>query len=168
MCYRLETERLILRPFTLDDLPAFLAMNQDPEVIRYTGQQPLRDLDQAREMMIKAPLRDYEVHGYGRLAVELKETGQVIGFCGIKHVDELGLPELGYRLLRAYWGKGLMTEGAAVVLEHGHTELDLKHIIALIHPDNEGSIRVAEKLGMSCGPLLELDGMPVWQYQSRR
>ncbi|WKE66693.1 GNAT family N-acetyltransferase [Gallaecimonas kandeliae] len=164
----LETPRLLLRHFTLEDVPAFLAMNADPEIVRYTGQQPLVSLEEAEAWLKAAPLADYARYGYGRLAVVDKASGQVIGFCGIKFLPEFGLPELGYRLLPAFWGQGLITEAAKVVLEHGHAELGLPHILALIHPDNNGSIRVAEKLGMVRGELAQYGGMPVWLYASVR
>lgn len=162
----LETPRLLMRPFTLDDVDAFWAMNADPAIVRYTGQDPITSRAEAEEKLIAAPLADYAKYGYGRLAVVHKESDRVIGFCGIKHLPEFSLPELGYRLLPAFWGQGLITEAARPVLAHGHQELALAKIIALIHPDNIGSIKVAEKLGMARQEQLRYAGMPVWCYAS--
>lgn len=165
----LETERLILRRFTLGDVPAFLAMNTDPQILRFTGgDKAITNLAEAEQAMRAAPLADYEKYGYGRLAVEHKASGEVIGFCGIKYLPEFSLPEIGYRILPAYWGQGLISEAAKVVLAHGHNELGLEHILALIHPDNIGSIRVAEKIGMRRGELADYFGMSVWLYASVR
>jgi RimJ/RimL family protein N-acetyltransferase len=81
---QLETARLRLRLFTLDDVQIMFELNSDPEIIKYAEATPVRDLQEARQRLEQGPLADYEKYGYGRFAVELKETGKVIGFCGIK------------------------------------------------------------------------------------
>ena len=107
----LETERLKLRWHTHDDLEVMYILNTDPDVIRYAD-DPVKDMDEARQRLEEGPLADYQKYGYGRFAVELKETGEVIGFCGIKYLPEIDLPEVGYRYLKEYWGKGIGTEAA--------------------------------------------------------
>lgn len=143
----LETERLILRRFTMDDVDALFLLNTVPELIRYTGNKPFRSREQAAEFMQKGPLYDYQHHGYGRLACVLKTTQQVIGFTGIKFIDELEENELGYRLLPAYWQMGLAKEAARAVLTQAKSELNLSRIISLIHPENNASKNVVRKLG---------------------
>src|SRR5210317_100320 len=142
----LETERLRLRLFTLDDLPVMYLLNSDPDVIKYAD-EPVKDMQEARERLEKGPLADYRNYGYGRFAVELKETGKVIGFCGIKYLLEIGLNEVGYRYMKEYWGQGIGTEAARVCVEFAREDLQISKLIALIIPENAGSIRVAEKLG---------------------
>lgn len=144
---RLETQRLILRRFTLDDVPALYQLGTIPEIIRYAGNTPLASLEAARENLIKNPLRDYEVHGFGRLACVWKETGAVIGFSGIKHLDELNENELGYRLLPEFWGMGLATEAGFAVIDHARTAYKLKRLVSVIHPDNHASKNVVRKFG---------------------
>jgi RimJ/RimL family protein N-acetyltransferase len=113
----------------------------------------------------EGPLADYDKYGYGRFAVELKETGKVIGFCGIKFIEEIGLPEVGYRYLKEYWGRGIGTEAALACVEFAREDLGCKKLVALIMPGNVASIRVAEKLGMTRGPSIHIYGEDVYQYE---
>src|SRR5512140_1368238 len=121
----LETPRLLLRPLTGDDVPALYALTTIPEIIRYVGNVPAASLEEARTILETGALRDYAVHGYGRHAIVWKESGAVIGFHGLKLVDEIGETELGYRLLPAYWGKGLATEAGRVLVEHAWRNVGL-------------------------------------------
>ena len=162
---QLETERLRLRLFTLADVQIMFELNSDPEIIKYAEATPARDLQEARQRLEQGPLADYENYGYGRFAVELKETGKVIGFCGIKYLPEIDLPEVGYRYLKEYWGRGIGTEAARVCVHFARDDLKIKKLIALIVPENTGSIRVAEKLGMSRGPLIQIFDVQAIQYE---
>jgi len=139
-------------------------LNSDPEVIKYAD-TPARDMEEARERLEQGPLSDYEKYGYGRFAVELKETGKVIGFCGIKYLPEIDLPEVGFRYLKEYWGRGIGTEAAKTCVEFAREDLNIKKLIALIIPENIASIKVAEKLGMSRGPLIHIYDMDAYQYE---
>ena len=86
---QVETDRLFLRWFTLDDIDAFNELGTNPQIIRYVGNQPYPSLDVAKQTLVAAPLNDYSTYGYGRFACVWKQTGQVIGFCGPKClVDE--------------------------------------------------------------------------------
>jgi len=162
---RLETERLVLRLFTPDDVQAMYDLNSDPEVIRYAEAAPVRDLQEAREKLESGPLADYAKYGYGRFAIEDRETGEVIGFCGIKYIPEIGLPEIGYRLKRSYWGRGLCTEAARACVDFARNDLKIGKLVALIMPENTASIRVAEKLGMKKGPLINIYDVDALQYE---
>ena len=143
----LETERLILRAFNEHDVDAMYLLGTIPEIIRYAGNQPLQSKAQAEEYLHKHPLRDYQVHGYGRYALVWKASNEVIGFSGIKFLDEVQENELGYRLYPEYWGKGLATEAARAVLPYAKQTLKLRRLISLIHPDNHASKNVVRKLG---------------------
>jgi len=162
---RLETERLRLRWFTRDDVQIMFKLGSDPDIIKYAESTPARDLQDAMERLEQGPLYDYQKYGYGRFAVELKETGKVIGFCGIKFLPEIDLPEVGYRYLKEYWGSGIGTEAAKVCVDFARDDLDIKKLVALIIPENIGSIRVAEKLGMTKGPLIHIYGEDALQYE---
>jgi RimJ/RimL family protein N-acetyltransferase len=139
-------------------------LNSDPEVIKYAD-TPVRDMEEVRERLEQGPLFDYEKYGYGRFAVELKETGKVIGFCGIKYLPEIDLPEVGYRYLKEYWGRGIGTEAAKACVEFAREDLKIKKLIALIIPENIASIKVAEKLEMSRGPLIHIYDVDAYQYE---
>lgn len=161
---QLETQRLRLRLFTHDDLPVMYVLNTDPDIIKYAD-SPAKDMQEVKERLEQGPLFDYEKYGYGRFAVELKETGKVIGFCGIKYLPEIDLPEIGYRYLTEYWGKGIATEAARVCVEFARKDLKIKKLIALVIPENTGSIRVAQKLGMIKGPLIHIYDVDAFQYE---
>jgi ribosomal-protein-alanine N-acetyltransferase len=143
----IETERLILRPFQLGDEEALFAMNTHPDVIRYAGNTPFASLEMARDTLTNVIFKDYEVRGYGRFALVLKETGNVVGFSGVKYIADIEETELGYRLMPEHWGKGLATESAVASIDFARDTLGLKRLVALVHPDNHGSSKVVGKLG---------------------
>jgi ribosomal-protein-alanine N-acetyltransferase len=153
----MDTERLILRPFTLDDAEAWLPLISLPEIIRYTGDTPASSVDEARELLRTRPLRDYAVHGYGRMAVIEKASRRLVGFSGLKYLEDLGEVDIGYRFLPDCWGKGYASESARVLMEHGREKLGIGRIVGMAHPDNAASIKVLEKLGLAFEGLLEPD-----------
>jgi len=144
----IETDRLILRPFVLEDAAAFQRLNADPLVRRYTYDAPMETLDDARRVLMEAPLADYASHGYGRVACVLKDSGELIGFSGLKFLPDMDETDIGYRFLRAHWGKGYATESARPMMAYGRDVLGLERIIGLVDPDNVGSVHVLEKLGL--------------------
>src|SRR2546423_1868809 len=119
MALIIETDRLLLREFVVDDAEAFLLLNSNPEVLRYTGDSGIRDIAEARAALLARPIADYQKYGYGRLACIAKETGDLIGFAGLKYLDDLGYTDLGYRFLPAWWGRGLATEACRAVVDFG-------------------------------------------------
>jgi RimJ/RimL family protein N-acetyltransferase len=153
----METQHLILRPFTLDDAEAWLPLISLPAIIRYTGDTPASSVDEARELLRTRPLRDYAMHGYGRMAVIEKASGRLVGFSGLKYVAELDEVDIGYRFLPDCWGKGYATESARAVMEQGAREHGIGRIVGTVHPDNPASGRVLEKLGLGFERVLEPD-----------
>jgi RimJ/RimL family protein N-acetyltransferase len=144
----LETDRLLLREFVLDDLEPFFRMGSDPDVTRYTGNS-FKTIEQARQALEERPLADYRKYGYGRWAAVYKPTGQVIGFVGLKYLDDVGEVDLGYRFFKEYWGQGLATEASRAVVAYGFGPLQLKRIIAFADRENQASVRVLEKVGFT-------------------
>jgi RimJ/RimL family protein N-acetyltransferase len=110
--------------------------------------------------MQAAPIRDYATYGYGRFACVWKETGEVIGFSGVKYVPEIGDTELGYRFLPEHWGKGLATEAGRASIEFARADLGLARLVALVHPDNVASARVLAKLGFAVERQTRFSGLP--------
>ncbi|MEQ8272531.1 MAG: GNAT family N-acetyltransferase [Deltaproteobacteria bacterium] len=161
-----ETERLILRAATVDDAPALYVMNSDPEVMRYTGEPMPASVDVMRKMIADYP--DFERHGYGRWVCEEKATGEVIGFAGLKYLEDFGEVDVGYRLRRTWWGRGLATEAARACLDFGFEAIGLEEIVAFVEPENAASVRVAEKLGMQLAGPFDYDGTPCLRYVRRR
>ena len=165
----IRTERTILRWFTEDDLDAYFRLGSDPEVVRYTADPGggFRDREHALEVMRSAPLADYEKHGFGRMAVELVSTGEVVGFSGLKYLSDFEEVDLGYRFLPEFWGQGLATETARASLDYGFGELDLDEIVAFVLPENTGSVHVLEKLGLTRTGSLDYDGHETWRFAIR-
>lgn len=161
----LETPRLVLREFTLADAEALYRLNSDPAVVRYAEGKIMDNVDEAREILVRAPLADYARHDYGRWAMVLKDSGEVIGFRGVKYIAELGENELGYRLKREHRGRGLATEAARAAVAYARDALGLDRLIALIDPANAASIRVAEKVGMRPGGTARFTGMDCQRYE---
>lgn len=152
----LNTPRLQLRPFTESDAPAMFRLGADAEVMRYIGSAPMQTENEALAYLESHPLADYQRTGFGRLAIVLPQSGDIIGFCGLKWVDEINGFDLGYRLLPAFWRQGLAVEAGLAVLADARrrglrcpADQQQNQIYGLVHPDNQGSIRVLEKLGFA-------------------
>jgi ribosomal-protein-alanine N-acetyltransferase len=163
----LETDRLILRQYTEEDGEDFFRLNSDPQVMRYVPDEPMTSVEQAREILITHPIADYKERGYGRCACILKSTGTHIGFCGLKYLPQIDGVDLGFRFIPAYWGKGLATEAAQASVRHGFEQLNLDEIIGLSEPENHGSIRVLEKVGMQFTGVVTLFGLTMRRYVIR-
>lgn len=156
----MRTARLELRPFELEDAAAYWPLVSDPDVLRYTGESPLKSMVEVRDLLAARPLRDYATYGYGRLACVEKASGDLVGFCGLKYLEDLGETDIGYRFLPRCWGMGYATESATAVMGHGVELLDLKRVIGLVEPRNAGSIRVLEKLGLALETRVRLANHP--------
>lgn len=159
----LETERLRLRMFTQEDFVPYYTLCSDPEVVRFLGDgQPLSRLDAWRHLAIF--LGSWQLRGYGMWAVEEKASGQFIGRVGYIHPETWPGIELGWVLARQFWGQGLAIEAARAALNHGFQSFHFTHVISLIHPDNQRSISVAERLGETREGLTEIFGRPALMY----
>jgi len=160
----LETERLILCEFTMEDEKDLLKLFSDPDVMHFSVSGPL-DMKGVRAFL-KKTLQSYKEHGYGKWAVILKKTGELVGACGIHNVkiDYEYLTEIGYRLVKKHWGKGLGTEVAVSIRDYGFETLKLPYLVSCMHPDNIASIRVAEKNGMKYWRDGEFFGVPCLVY----
>lgn len=141
-----DTLRLRFRELQTSDAPHFYALNADPEVLRYTGDRPFATEAEARAFL--KDYKEYASHGFGRWAVLLKESGDFIGWCGLKYNEE-ALVDLGFRFYKACWYKGYATEAARACLEYGFYVLQLEEIVARVAVANKASIRVLEKLEMT-------------------
>lgn len=143
----IETERLILRQFTLDDAQLVFDLNNDPEVIRYTG-DPIRDLAHAKEVLEQTIIPQYALYNHGRWAVHLKPGLEFIGWCGLKARPERNEIDLGYRYRQSAWGQGYATEAAWASLQYGFKTLGINRIVGRAMPENIGSWKVLEKCKM--------------------
>ena len=141
----LRTERLLLRPPTLDDLDAWHATYLDAEEVWYGA--PRSSIDQSREKLVRQ-IAHHEGYGFGLCAVELLDSGEPIGAAGLQHLDGGPEVEVGYRFLKEHWGCGYATESALASLTFGFDELGLERIVAVALDSNIASRRVLEKCGL--------------------
>jgi ribosomal-protein-alanine N-acetyltransferase len=143
---RLETERLILRPITMEDRGFIYELFSSPETNRYSSHESLRNLEEAGEMYDGYLKPGFPSHF--RVAVELKETGEPVGTLGLYSYSERDRrAELGYDLLEEHWGRGIMTEAVGAVLRYGFEVLGLNRVEATMDPLNTRSVRLVERLG---------------------
>jgi [ribosomal protein S5]-alanine N-acetyltransferase len=166
----IETERLLLRTFTVEDAQLIYELNQDPEVIRFTG-DPVRDLVHANEILEQVILPQYALYNYGRWAVHVKtqfdqENNGFIGWCGLKNRPERNEIDLGYRFMKKSWGKGYATEAAFACLDFGFKKLQIKRIVGRAMPQNTASLKVMEKCGMKYIGDEVVDNHPAKTYEA--
>ncbi|MEO6334283.1 MAG: GNAT family N-acetyltransferase [Pyrinomonadaceae bacterium] len=143
-----ETDRLILRRLEHSDAGELFRIYSGPEMLKYLGGGPLTPAS-VLDSLFNHIRESYDVHGFGLWGVVLKETGALIGRSGILYSEINGKrgPELAYLTDSAYWGKGFASEAARAVMNVAVEEFAFSRIVAVIHPDNDASIRVIEKLG---------------------
>ena len=154
----LLTEWLVLRNWRESDLDEFAEMNADPEVMRFFP--ALLSREQSREMMQRIQ-EHFDAHGFGLFAAEEKESGELAGYVGLKapsfEAPFMPCIEIGWRLRKKFWNRGLATEGARAALAYGFRVLGLEEIVAFAVPANAPSLRVMEKLGMTHYPQEDFD-----------
>src|SRR5258708_23287781 len=100
----IETSRLRLKPIGLDDLDGLFELIRDPEVIRYFAPSKPMEREDVK-VALQSMIAHWEQHGFGRMSIILKETGQMIGYSGLRTLE--GIPEIIYTVAKQYWGKGL-------------------------------------------------------------
>lgn len=167
-----ETDRIILREIVLDDAAAMFEMDADPEVHTYLGKSPIQTMDQAIQN-IKYIRQQYVDYGIGRWAIADKRTGQFAGWGGLKHrTDEVnghsGFYEVGYRLLRKFWGQGLATESAKASLKYAFEELYLDQVYALANVENDASRNALLKSGLKITGQLEHEGIQCHWFEIKQ
>jgi len=148
-----ETDRLLLRELVPADDKGMFALDSDPEVHWYLGNSPIKTIDDSR-VMIAYIRQQYIDNGVGRWAVIEKQSGSFIGWAGLKLMREtinghVNFYDIGYRLIRQYWGKGYATEAAKAVLDYGFNQLNLDNIYGMTAIDNLASKNVLQKIGLT-------------------
>lgn len=157
-----ETDRLLIRNWTEEDVAPYAKIIGDPEVMKYIGTGEARPYSEAIKAVEKYSGK-IEQQGWARFALELKESDELIGFCGFDHYN--GELDFGWRLAKKHWGKGYATEAAKEVLRLGVEQFQFPRIVSISFKDNIGSINVIEKLGLKFEKEFEfLDKGVVRQY----
>jgi len=143
----LETERLILRKLRLEDAKDVFEYASDPEVSKYVTWEPHKSIEDSINF-IKFTHERYEKKEGIIWGIVYRENNKVIGTCDISPVTKHFRAEIAYTLARDYWGKGIMTEAVKEVIRFGFEKMNLNRIQAMCIPENIGSYRVMEKVGM--------------------
>lgn len=152
----LETNRLLLREFKINDAQNFYELNLNQNVIKYTGNSAFKDLEEAKTFLEN--YSDYRRNGYGRWAVINKSTQEFLGWCGLKYDENLDKTDIGFRFFEHFWNKGFATESAKACIDYGFEKLNLKTIIGRAMKENMASIKVLEKIGLQYQRDFNFDG----------
>lgn len=149
----LETPSLLLRPLELSDAEALFELNKNPEVHKYLWQTPETAIEESIKV-IEYVNRQYVENNIGRFATVLKETGEFIGWTGIKFINDhvengnTNFFDYGYRLAEPFWNKGYATEATQFWLDYGFTEMNIDKMNAYTHAQNGASNHILQKSGM--------------------
>jgi len=143
----LETERLLLRPLTLDDSDFILELLNTEGWIKYIGDRNIKTNEQARNYLENGPLKSYQTNGFGLSLVQLKTSNKSIGMCGLIKRDYLDHVDIGFAFLPDYTGMGYAYEVAKRTIQYAINELQKENILAITIPENSSSIKLLEKIG---------------------
>lgn len=165
----LETKRLFFRELITSDAEVMYELDSNPEVHKYLGGNPVTSIGQV-EAAITNIREQYEKNGIGRWAAILKETGEFIGWAGLKLESDVNghaqYYDLGYRFIQRYWDKGYASEASKAFVDYGFDVMKLEKICAYADADNAASRRVLEKAGLTFVEFFELDGTREAWYEA--
>lgn len=160
---RIETLRLLLTTWDEGDWEHFKPIATDPRVMRFiTGGDPWTD--ERIQYFVDQNRNRFRERGFCRWKLVFKETGKIIGFCGVGFLRDEVDPEIGWWLAVEYWGRGLATEAARAAFQDAKERVRLERIISIAHPDNTASIHIMQKLGLCFEKHCEYMGRPVVKY----
>ena len=163
MTWIAETERLYLREMTPADAEHAYRLNLDADVIRYTGDRPFEDVEQATRFL--EAYDHYRRYGFGRWAVIQKSDEAFLGWCGLKYTEDLDEYDIGFRFFKSRWGQGFATESGRKCLELGFNRFQMPCIVGRVMRANTASVRVLEKLGLRLFATFDFDGEEGWIYR---
>ncbi len=144
----LETERLALRKLAAADAEFILELLNEPSFIKNIGDKGVRTNADAVRYIQNGPVASYERFGFGLYLVELKGSSVPIGICGLLKRESLQDVDVGFAFLPQFWSKGYAVESASAVMDYGRNVLGIGRIVAITAPENYGSIKVLEKIGL--------------------
>lgn len=145
----LETERLILREFSLEDSIFIVELVNSEGWLQYIGDKNVHNTAQAIDYLEHGSMRSYQDKGFGFYGVVLKENQKIIGMCGFIQRENATDVEIGYAFLPAFHQKGYAAEAVKATLAYGFESLKLEKIIAIARANNFSSIKLLEKLGLT-------------------
>lgn len=152
----IETERLALCRLSADDAEFILELLNEPSFVRNIGDKGVRTIADAARYIQDGPVASYERFGFGLYRVGLKSSGIPIGICGLLRRDSLPDVDVGFAFLPKFWSQGYAVESAAAVMKYGRNILGIGRIVAITAPENHGSIKVLEKIGLKFERMIRL------------
>ena len=167
-----ETERLLFREILPTDIDVMFELDSDPEVHKYLGNKPVSSKEQAMDM-INFIRQQYIDYGIGRWAVIEKKTNDFMGWSGLKYIvteinGHKNYYDLGYRLIRKYWRKGIATESALASLEYAFDKLKLNEVYGMAESENIASNKILRKVGLRFIEDFDYNGMRNNWYKIER
>ncbi|HFJ9439807.1 MULTISPECIES: GNAT family N-acetyltransferase [Bacillus] len=154
----LETERLNLRWFDIQDAPFILELVNDPAWIQFIGDKGVTNLEDAKKYILNGPVDMYNKMGFGLYLVERKEDFTPLGMCGLIKRDSLEDVDIGFAFLEKFRSKGYGFESASAVIDYGVQKLGLKRIVAITTIDNINSGKLLEKIGLQFEEIISDSG----------
>jgi ribosomal-protein-alanine N-acetyltransferase len=143
---RIETSRVILRPFEASDAQSAFEWFGDPVVMRFTPTGPDKSIEETITRL--AGYQNHQkAHGFSKWLIRERDSGIAIGDSGLSALPEYGWVDLGFRFAQPWWGKGLATEVASAWVRAAFDEFRVGQLGAFVHPENLASVRVLEKVG---------------------
>jgi ribosomal-protein-alanine N-acetyltransferase len=164
---RIVTDRLVLRPFNVEDIEPMHRILGGEGVLCYFPKSDPPSREWVREMILGQE-KHWEQRGYGLWAVEDPSTGELMGRSGLQYLPRTAEVEVDFILGRAHWGQGFATEAGRASLRYGFEEIGLERVVGIVHPENAASRRVLEKLGMMLTGPAEYFGMACYRYAIER
>ncbi|MEM6751812.1 MAG: GNAT family N-acetyltransferase [Cyanobacteria bacterium P01_C01_bin.38] len=158
----LHFDGLTMKPLQLSDFDSLAAIWADPEVTKFLPSRGVPILREKTEKALASFIEHWQKLEYGIWKIIEDETDKMVGYCGLRYLDELNEVELLYGLAKEYWGKGIATKAAKVSVLYGFERANLDRIIALALPENEASKKVIEKAGFKYEKqihIFNLDGL---------
>lgn len=161
----LQTDRLALRRFTVQDAPFMFRLVNEPSWLQYIGDRQVRSVADAEKYLLEGAIRSYAEHGFGFYLVTLKESAEPIGVCGFAKRPFLDTPDFGLAFLPEYTGIGYAHEISAHTLQYGHEVLGLDRILAYTTPANQRSITLLTRLGFRFDKPIQVDGEELMLFE---
>ena len=155
---------LIMKPIQSSDLDSLATIWADPKVTRFLPSRGTPIPREKAEKSLTSFIDHWKNRSYGVWAIVDDVSAQMIGYCGLRYLDELNEVEVLYGLAKAYWSKGIATQAALAAIKYGFNVINLDRIIAMALPDNQASRRVIEKAGLKYEKQIHIFNLEVVYY----
>ena len=163
----LQIDGFTMRPFQASDLDSLAAIWADPEVTRFLPSRGVPVSRENAEKSLRAFINHWQQRGYGIWAIVESNASPMVGYCGLRYLDELSEVEVLYGLAKAYWGRGIATQAAKAAIAYGFNVVHLGKLIALALPENLASRRVIEKAGLQYEKLIHIFNLDALYYSAK-